>query len=781
MEVSQIANLDTHAVIGGGAAEAFGIDDSPEFYTMLSDTMYRDKKRAVVREVVCNAWDAHIIAGKLDTHVEITLTDAELTIKDFGPGIAPEMMRPIYCIYGRSTKVKDANQTGGFGLGSKAPFAYADHLTVTSCHKGISTIYAVSRGGKETDGKPDLRPMVSIPTDESGLTVTIPLRSKDDRSEFERIIRSVVQQGGMLATLNGTELRRFDYTEARKHGFCTVPAYDLRESDVYLLYGTVLYPISTEDPSITRLVENMNLLVSRSARLILIAKPNTIGVTPSRESLSYSELTQDTIRELLRLARKRIQAAIPAARKPVAEFAASNCKDGLLVLNASIPNMHEGLACVTPKMIAEQTVSARDGTYLEGRTRKKLVMLAAARTLKSSKVRRQAYLQTKTDSALNAAFKRRLFLRLGARTGLLQDMMGFDAYAYRYQTGGKKMRPIATFNEDRMVHQPVVYLARNQRDLQEIFGRNSNGGYVDYTSILCGFIVRNWSETALAKIKAEAERLKLTVQAYDYTVAKPRPVRKKVEEPKYVRLEAFKQEYYASEATLEEPKYFIMSFARSEAIHQPFEGERTLAMRIAKDYPDVAVITTKDQRERLEKAGAKDLVAVLADRLKALLKKRDVVYGFAIKRGSMCAYEDTYDVCDTANDIAKLDWKLAKLIFPDRSTPGESYWEANRINAFLDSVDTGYHTKESAAASKDARNAVDRRIAELFPLISAEEGAKRFACLAVLRSSRAVTGVGSYANRISDLYETVRFLIARQKRGARHQSPANTQTLKEAA
>ena len=70
MLVSQVENMDTHAVIGGSDVQSFGISNNAEFYTLLSDSLYSDKIMAVVREIMCNAWDAHLVAGKKDTVIE---------------------------------------------------------------------------------------------------------------------------------------------------------------------------------------------------------------------------------------------------------------------------------------------------------------------------------------------------------------------------------------------------------------------------------------------------------------------------------------------------------------------------------------------------------------------------------------------------------------------------------------------------------------------------------------------------------------------------------------
>lgn len=321
MQVSQLAELDSHVVIGGNKSENFKISQDAEFFTILSSTLYRDKKRAVVREVICNAWDAHVISGKTDTPVKISLTDTELVITDFGPGIPDNKMTGIYCTYGGTTKVHDGDQNGGFGLGSKAPFAYNDHFTVTSCHNGKRSVYALSRGGKDTQGAPGIRRMVQTDTAQSGLTVTVPLHADGDNREFRRLIIDIVAKGGIKATLNGDELFTLDYTEARKQGFCLINKNTTRlqnslsmdESDVYVLYGTVLYPLSTTDGNLTDLVNRVKHYCHPP--LVLCAKPNSIGVTPSRESLSYTETTIEYLSAILKRFLKMAQNTAPAGFK----------------------------------------------------------------------------------------------------------------------------------------------------------------------------------------------------------------------------------------------------------------------------------------------------------------------------------------------------------------------------------------------------------------------------------------------------------------------------------
>jgi hypothetical protein len=337
MQVSSIDTKVTHAVIGGGEAQSYNINASAEFFEMLSASMYSLKKLAVVREVICNAWDAHIASGRADVPIEITLTKNEMVIADKGPGLSPERIVPIYCVFGNSTKAHDGKQTGGFGIGSKAPFAYTRHFTVTSCHNGEMTIYAASRGSAETKGCPDFRKMVSMPTKDTGLSVSIPMLESEDWKDFEELIKTVVYEGGIHATLNGAQLARIEYERAEqsfilsRHEPCLRSYGD--DGGIYVLYGSVMYPVDLS--KLSRDVEKSLGFSSHALRKynhILIAPPNCIGVTPSRESLSYTDATIDSLNKLLRKASKELESMkgdVPAIARQIVYDA--------IVANATTP------------------------------------------------------------------------------------------------------------------------------------------------------------------------------------------------------------------------------------------------------------------------------------------------------------------------------------------------------------------------------------------------------------------------------------------------------------
>src|SRR5574343_107469 len=103
----------------------FKIQASGKTIKLLSDTIYSNKGLAVVRELGCNAYDAHVMVGRENDPFEVHIPDAAdktFRIRDYGPGLSPEDMHSIYSTYGHSTKTEDERTTGALGIGSKSPF-----------------------------------------------------------------------------------------------------------------------------------------------------------------------------------------------------------------------------------------------------------------------------------------------------------------------------------------------------------------------------------------------------------------------------------------------------------------------------------------------------------------------------------------------------------------------------------------------------------------------------------------------------------------------------------
>ena len=309
MQVTHENNFITHAVISGTAQIDMGISNSAEFFQILSSTLYSDQLLAVVRETTCNAWDAHVESERTDKPIQITVDSTKVVIRDFGQGIHHDLMGPIYGIYGASTKKNDGLQTGGFGLGCKAPFAYTDHFQVISNHAGTKTIYSMSKSSAQVGGKPAIIPITSFPTEETGLEVSINIK-REDMPRFLKLFQLIIRNGEMNAEINGEPVKTTPYSEA-KNGFVILsrsPMHEEKTGDsICVRYGNVIYPLTQHADlvgykTLVNIIEKLprtHHYGSGTSTLVLMAPPHSISVTPSREALSMQEHTINTVNKLM--------------------------------------------------------------------------------------------------------------------------------------------------------------------------------------------------------------------------------------------------------------------------------------------------------------------------------------------------------------------------------------------------------------------------------------------------------------------------------------------------
>lgn len=309
MQVTSTSEFITHAVISGTAQIDMGISNSAEFFQILSSTLYSDQMLAVVRETTCNAWDAHVESGRTDMPIQITVDSTKVVIRDFGHGIHHDNMGPIYGIYGASTKKNDGLQTGGFGLGCKAPFAYTDHFQVTSNHAGTKTIYSMSKSSAQVGGKPAIIPITSFATEDTGLEVSINIK-REDMPRFLKLFQLIVRNGEMNAEINGKLAEVTPYSKA-KNGFVILSRTPMHEgntsSRICVRYGNVIYPLTAhaelkDYQALTSMLDRMPepREYNNNNTLVLLAPPHSISVTPSREALSMQAHTINTVNKLIK-------------------------------------------------------------------------------------------------------------------------------------------------------------------------------------------------------------------------------------------------------------------------------------------------------------------------------------------------------------------------------------------------------------------------------------------------------------------------------------------------
>lgn len=164
---------------GMGAGGKFTIAASAKAFEILSSNLYQNKILAVIRETVCNAADAHTVAKRPVSEIQVHLpiyTEPYFAVRDYGAGLSRDDAMMLYTTYFQSTKDADNSQIGGFGLGSKSPFAVADQFTVTSWHGGTKNTYVCYK----QDGLPRVNEVGSVPCGaETGIEVRVAVPTKD--------------------------------------------------------------------------------------------------------------------------------------------------------------------------------------------------------------------------------------------------------------------------------------------------------------------------------------------------------------------------------------------------------------------------------------------------------------------------------------------------------------------------------------------------------------------------------------------------------------------------
>lgn len=305
MQIKQRHNtVQSSGAIGNNSN--FRIAMNAKMFKTLSDSLYEDKVGSIVRELTCNAVDAHRAAGKADVPAEIHVPNAIepwFSVKDQGIGMSDADVRQIYSTYGESTKDQSNDDIGAFGLGSKTPFAYTDQFTVTSIFDGMQRVYIAVIGD---DGTPTISMYSEEATDEHpGMEVTMAVQAEDFRKFEEAIVtqlRFLPVRPTLVNNLSGIKYPVLDksddisYTDDGITVFLSKSGYYHRVlNGVWLTQGGVGYPLSISTlGEIPDPVESFLRSIG-SGGAIIDFPIGQIEVTASREGISYDPATVKNI------------------------------------------------------------------------------------------------------------------------------------------------------------------------------------------------------------------------------------------------------------------------------------------------------------------------------------------------------------------------------------------------------------------------------------------------------------------------------------------------------
>lgn len=287
-----ILNRPTNFVDGMVPADtqAFKIAASGHLMDILSNLIYKDKLLAVIRELSCNAYDAHVAAkNPAPFKVQVpTKLDPTFAVEDEGVGLPEDKIGDIFWTYGASTKTNTNDQIGALGIGSKSPFAYTkSSFIVRSRFDGVETEYLcfINKAGVP-EGAVTRREATDLP---NGVRVELGVRAEDVSAFQARMIQFFRYWKVKPTLINGGDI---DWSKTKPLLEGNGWWFESHESEDFTkqakaIMGNVAYPINYS--AIPSPSEELRF-VSQNA-FIIDFKLGDLAFAASREELSYDNNT----------------------------------------------------------------------------------------------------------------------------------------------------------------------------------------------------------------------------------------------------------------------------------------------------------------------------------------------------------------------------------------------------------------------------------------------------------------------------------------------------------
>ena len=286
---------NTNKVVRSGSFEEskYTIEASAKAFSILSDGLYADKIKAVIRELSTNAYDAHVEVGKRQEPFLVHLPnrfESHFSIRDYGTGLSHEDCMNLYTTYFGSTKTDSNDAVGCLGLGSKSPFAYTDSFTVTSYFDGKKRVY---NSFKNEHDEPVFVLLSEEGSDEvNGIEVMFSV-DEHDVAEFKDKAQEIYQYFKVIPKFDGdTEIVVPEYV--LRGSIWGLQAKDSergyhRSFEASAIMGQVRYPIDVDQ------IEDRSVKDLLNSGVEIHFDIGDLDITPSRESLSYNEYTKKNI------------------------------------------------------------------------------------------------------------------------------------------------------------------------------------------------------------------------------------------------------------------------------------------------------------------------------------------------------------------------------------------------------------------------------------------------------------------------------------------------------
>lgn len=293
----KLKTTETPIMSGGDLKmKGFQIAASAKAFRILSSNLYKNKIRAIIRELSCNAVDGHIANGNKGTFdVQLPgMLDPQFRIRDYGCGMDDDTIMNLYTTYFASTKSDSNDYIGALGLGSKSPFSYTDSFTVVSFFNGVRRMYSAFI----KDGEPTITKVSESETDEpNGIEITVPVNPQD-AGKWKEEARYVFTSFGEIRPKVIGNLP-IDFLPHDKNEFEVKNS--VHGAGVFAIMGNIVYPLPADMWNNTMIKLSMTAQNSWSSRgqtaFYIRFDLGELDITPSREELSLDDETLKNIKD----------------------------------------------------------------------------------------------------------------------------------------------------------------------------------------------------------------------------------------------------------------------------------------------------------------------------------------------------------------------------------------------------------------------------------------------------------------------------------------------------
>ena len=288
------------AVLGEVQKYKVSIDEKnlQHIITILSSNLYSHPMQSFLREIVSNAVDSHIEAG-VDEPIIITITDNDLSIRDFGTGISPKRFRDVFINIGSSTKRDSNGFIGYFGIGKYASLAVADVVNITSFYEGKAYYYVMN---KDID-QLHIDLILEKDTDEhNGVEVKIPFKASLQDEDWKALafIKNLyiederkhpnIDQNSIISSFNKRKVYTYKTFKVLEIGY----PYSTKGRYTEVLVGNIPYRVDYNSLWEEDRYDNWEDAFKKVCPCLNIGE---VDITPNREGLLYSERTKKALRK----------------------------------------------------------------------------------------------------------------------------------------------------------------------------------------------------------------------------------------------------------------------------------------------------------------------------------------------------------------------------------------------------------------------------------------------------------------------------------------------------